>query len=219
MGVDALRFCPHPNPPARFIDVCGIGRRSPVTHDALLELARERGMFYFYDTIQSRPVGTLTKQMTFRVTNPREHRLLFSQLLKRSRYFIANRAWADRFGLLPGEDEIAARFYEGAASGAIMLGDPPDSEDFRTQFDWTDAVVPIPFDAPRIAEVVADLDAHPERSSRIRRDNMANALLRHDWVYRLRALLDAVGVAPTDSMLAREARLRALADDVSGSPA
>ena len=76
-----------------------------------------------------------------------------------------------------------------------------------------------PFEAPRIAEVVADLDAHPARSSRIRRDNMVNALLRHDWVYRLRALLDSVGMAPTASMLAREARLRALADDISGRPA
>ncbi|MHC4475848.1 MAG: glycosyltransferase family 1 protein, partial [Planctomycetota bacterium] len=34
-GVDTIRFCPYPHPPARSIDVYSIGRRSPVTHQAL----------------------------------------------------------------------------------------------------------------------------------------------------------------------------------------
>ena len=53
MGVDAVAFCPYPRPPERTIDVCGIGRRSTVTHAALLELARREGLFYYYDTIRS----------------------------------------------------------------------------------------------------------------------------------------------------------------------
>jgi len=39
---------------------------------------------------------------------------------------------------------------------------------------------------------------------RIRKDNVANALLRHDWVHRLRTMLESVGVAPAAAMLARE---------------
>ena len=57
MGVDALRFCPHPATPGRSIDVCGIGRRSPVTHGALLERARAGTFFYYYDTNESKPFG------------------------------------------------------------------------------------------------------------------------------------------------------------------
>lgn len=218
MGVDALRFCPHPVAPRRSIDVCGIGRRSPVTHQALLELAQRTGRFYFYDTLQSKPRGRLARALTFRVSNAREHRLLLANILKRSRYFIANRAWVDTPGVTRGKDEIAARFYEGAAAGAIMLGEPPENQDFQTQFGWTDAVIRMPFDAPRVAEVIAELDADPARAARIRRDNVVNALLRHDWVYRLRPVLEAAGMAPSEQMLVREARLKALADEIRHTP-
>jgi hypothetical protein len=214
MGVDALAFCPHPNPPFRAIDVCGIGRRSPVTHGALLDFAQKRNAFYYYDTMQTGPVRAAAKAVSFRVTNYREHRMLYANLLKRSRYFVANRAWADQPAVTRGRAEIAARFYEGAASGTIMLGDPPDGDDFRKQFGWTDSVVQIPFDAPQIADVIAELDADPARSGRIRRDGVVGALHGHDWAYRVRTILETLGLPPTPGLLAREARLRSLAEDV-----
>ncbi len=216
MGVDTLGFCPFPRRPARTIDVCGLGRRSVVTHAALLDLAQRTGFFYYYDTIRSNPYRGLSAQMTFRVSDHREHRLLLANLLKRSRYFIVNRAWADEPVRTRGRDEIAARFYEGAAAGAVLLGNPPDTEDFRAQFGWPDAVVPIPFDAPNVAEVIAELDADPVRTADIRKANVANALLRHDWAYRLRAVLQAAGLPPTRRMLARESRLAQLAAEVAG---
>jgi hypothetical protein len=218
MGVDALLFCPYPDPSPRSIGLCGIGRRSPVTHAALLDLARRTGFFYYYDTLQSKPRGKLAKQLTFRVSNPREHRLLLANLLKRSRYFIANRAWVDQPGLTRGRDEIAARFYEGAAAGAIMLGEPPESDAFRSQFGWTDAVVRMPFHSAGVADLIAELDADPERTSRIRRDNVVNALLRHDWVHRLRRVFEVAGISTPEPMLAREARLRQLADEIRLTP-
>jgi hypothetical protein len=212
MGVDTIRFCPYPSPPQRSIDVCGIGRRSSVTHQALIQWAEEKGLFYYYDTIQAVGRQGPGKYISFRVGNPREHRMLLSNLLKRSRYFIANRAWADQPAVTRGKDDIAARFYEGAAAGAIMLGEPPDGEDFRSQFAWPDAVVRTPFDAPRIAEVIAALDGDPARSAGIRRDAVVHSLLQHDWVYRLREILKVAGMAPSDRVLAREARLQALAE-------
>ena len=45
MGVDALRFCPYPNPAHRSIDICGIGRRSQTTHAALLDYATKNNLF------------------------------------------------------------------------------------------------------------------------------------------------------------------------------
>ncbi|MFL5313296.1 MAG: glycosyltransferase [Myxococcales bacterium] len=205
-GVDALRFCPWPDPPVRSIDVCNIGRRSPVTHRTLLERARQGRIFYYYDTIKP-----AAKQVTFHVSSGSEHRLLLANLLKRSRYFIANRARANEPELTRGRDEIAGRFFEGAAAGTIILGDPPDIEEFRSRFDWPDAVIPMPFDARDVLERIEELDADPHRQERIRRENARNALLRHDWIHRLRTILDAVGVAPSPGMLAREARLASLA--------
>jgi hypothetical protein len=217
MGVDAIRFCPHPDLPDRAIDVCGIGRRSPVTHATLLDRAREGGFFYYYDTVESKAFGRFGRQLTFRVGNVQEHRLLLASLLKRSRYFIANRAWADDSELTRGKDEIASRFYEGAAAGAVMLGDPPDTEDFRAQFDWDGAVVAMPFHASEVARVIAGLEKEPERVAGIRRRNVVNALSRHDWSHRLRALLEAAGLSPTPRMVGREARLSALAEELRGA--
>jgi hypothetical protein len=212
-GVDALRFAPYPDPPPRGIDVCGIGRRSDVTHRALLEAARERGLFYYYDTVRGSGAGA--RQISFEVANPAEHRLVYSQLLKRSRYFIANRARANEPEMTRGIDEIGARFAEGAAAGAVMIGEPPRNETFRELFDWPDAVVPAPFDAPRIGELIASLDADPARVARIRRDGVENSLLRNDWTYRLRTILTDAGLPATPAMLQREARLRALAQQVA----
>ena len=214
MGVDTLRFLPHFDGGGRGIDVCGIGRRSPVTHQALLDWALQNDRFYYYDTIQSGFVRGFTKHLTFRVSNAAEHRILLGNVLKRSRYFIANRAWADKPDHTQGKEEIAARFYEGAAAGALMIGEPPNSDDFRAQFDWPDAVLPVPFHAPEVARVIKELDADPARTERIRRDSVAASLLRHDWVHRLRTVLDIAGVAPSEAMLARERKLVELADRV-----
>ncbi len=213
-AVDSLAFCPYPQLPRRAIDVCGIGRRSETTHAALLELARRSSLFYYYDTVRLR---AFERQMTFHVSEPREHRLLLANLLKRSRYFIANRARANEPELTRGKNEIASRFFEGAAAGTVMLGEPPDTAAFRTHFGWPDAVIPTPFDSPRIAELITGLEADPLRCARVRRENVVQSLLRHDWVYRLRAMMEAVGIAPNSRLREREALLSARADEVRRS--
>jgi hypothetical protein len=219
MGVDALAFCPFPGLPARSIDVCGIGRRSPETHAALLEWAKTTNRFYYYDTVQMRwpHGGPANRPLTFRVIEPREHRTLYANILKRSRYFIANRALADKPSLTRGTHEIAARFYEGAAAGAIMLGEPPDSMDFRSQFDWPDAIIRAPFHSPNIADVIVELEADPARCARIRRDSVVKALLKHDWAYRLRSILTVAGMPAPDALLRREDQLRSLAEQVAST--
>lgn len=213
-GVDALRFSPYPVPPDRCIDVCGIGRRSAVTHAALLALARERRLFYYYDTIQAKAADSALQQVTFSVTNPSEHRLLLSDILKRSRYFLASRARATQPDVTGSTEEIPYRFFEGAAAGTVMLGAPPRTEAFRTHFGWPKVVVEMPVDCPGIGDVIARLDADPEGVAKIRRDNVSNSLLRHDWVYRLGEVFDAAGLPRTPAMLAREARLRDLAGQI-----
>ncbi len=209
LAVDVLGFAPYPNPPPRSIDVCNIGRRSPVTHAALLRLARDRGIFYYYDTVH--PSGEGGKQMTFRVHNPSEHRLLLANVLKRSRYYIANRARVNEPEIIKDKEEISARFYEGVAAGAVLIGEAPRSDEFQKQFDWPDAVLQMPFDSTDAVEILDKIDADPGRIERIRHNNVHQAALRHDWVHRLRVVYETLGIRPTDAMLAREERLRSLA--------
>lgn len=215
-AVDALRFCPHPELSNRQIDVCNVGRRASDTHAALLELARTKRFFYYYDTMRARAPGV--NAISFSVIDHTEHRELLAALLGRSRYFIANRAVIDQPELTGMQQEISGRFYEGAAAGAVMLGDPPDTDEFRRQFFWQDAIIPVPFHAPHIGSIIAELDRDPARLAKVRQSNVVNALRHHDWVYRLRSMLDTLGLPVTPGLVAREQKLWGLAAEIEGKP-
>lgn len=217
-AADVLRFSPWPDPAPQSIDVCNIGRRSAVSHEALVSLAAARRILYYFDTFAGGSSKD-RKQRTFRVANAREHRLLLASLLRRSRYYIANRSRINEPEHTGRHEEISGRLYEGAAAGAVMLGEPPNTEEFRTQFGWPDAVIRVPFDCPDFATVLADLDRDPVRLARIRRDSARNAALQHDWLHRLEAIFASVGIAPTPGMIDRRARLSELADLIAASAA
>ncbi len=209
LAVDVPRFAPGSPDQPRPIEVCNIGRRSPVTHQALLDEAELQQGFYYYDTVAAS--GADLKHRTFRIDSPREHRLMLATLLKHSRYYIANRSYVNRPEFTMGRDEISQRFYEGAAAGTVMLGEAPRTEEFKRQFDWPDAVIHVPFDSPDIGRILADLNGDPERLRAVRRNNVREAALRHDWLHRIQVVLDALGLAPTEEMRARAQRLDQIA--------
>ncbi|MDV2997032.1 MAG: hypothetical protein N4J56_006737 [Chroococcidiopsis sp. SAG 2025] len=45
-GVDAIKFCPYPLERERSVDLYSVGRRSQVTHQALLELAENHSFLH-----------------------------------------------------------------------------------------------------------------------------------------------------------------------------
>ena len=208
-AASVLDFAPLPDFPRRVIDVCSVGRRSAPTHQALIEMARRREIFYYYDTVAAS--GVDLKQRTFHVQDAAEHRLLLANLLKRSRYYIANRALVNDPGFTRGREEISSRFYEGAASGTVMIGEPPAADEFRKQFDWEDAIVRLPFDSKDIGALIAQLDRDPARQAKIRSANFSNAARRHDWLHRLQVVYEACGLAPTAGMGERQRQLEAAA--------
>jgi glycosyl transferase family 1 len=214
LAADVLRFSPWPRPPERSIEVCNIGRRSPVTHAALLEWAKKERLFYYYDTVGS--AGFNDKQRTFHVSNPREHRYMLSQLLQRSRYYIANRARINEPQYTGNKEEIPGRYYEGAAAGAVLIGDPPTTQNFTRQFHWQDAVIHMPFDQPNIGGMLAELARDPKRLDQVSRRNVHFAALEHDWVYRLAQMMKTLGLAPLPTMLERERQLQLIAAQAMG---
>ncbi|MEO0587186.1 MAG: glycosyltransferase family 1 protein, partial [Planctomycetota bacterium] len=80
------------------------------------------------------------------VVDALQHRTLLAQTIQRCKFFIANRGFVNDLGAT--QQEIGARFYEGAAGGAVLIGDVPDTALFRETFDWPDAAISIPFDDP-----------------------------------------------------------------------
>lgn len=209
LAADVPRFTPASRDHPRPIAVCNIGRRSPVTHQALIEEAERQQSFYYYDTVAAS--GADLKHRTFRVDNPHEHRLMLAAILKNSSYYFANRSYVNKPEFTAGRDEISARFYEGAAAGTVMIGEAPRTDEFKQQFDWSDAVIHVPFDSPDIGRRLADLNGQPERLRAVRRNNAREAALRHDWLHRIQVVFETLGLTPTEDMRVRAQRLDQIA--------
>jgi hypothetical protein len=203
-GVDTLRFSPCPAPPARVIDVYSIGRRHESVHRELASMAAERRIFYLHDTLEGGGTNV--------VKDYRQHRDLFANIAKRSHAFMVAPAKVDQPGETRGQIEVPNRYYEGAAAGAVLLGQRPECGYFERLFDWPDAVVELKPDGSDAADVVFDLFADRERLSRIGRRNAEEALRRHDWVYRWQEIFRIAGFAPTPGMEARRHYLGELAE-------
>ncbi|MBL8327514.1 MAG: glycosyltransferase family 1 protein [Rubrivivax sp.] len=203
-GVDAMRMMPGDPPAPRHIDVYQMGRRSNATHQALLTMSNQRGWYYLYDT-----------SWGLETNDPVQHRALLANTIKRSRFFIANRAKVDAPQQTGGQQEVGFRFFEGAAAGTIMLGEIPDTPSFKQLFGWEDAVIALPFGSDNVEAVIDELLASPERMAAIQARNVRESLLRHDWAYRWQALLEQAGLPPMSALLARQKRLGELADAVA----
>ncbi len=204
-GIDALRFFPGEQPPQRCIDIYNMGRRDPRTHAALLSFSRERRLFYLYDTFR----GNLPVQ------DPIEHRALLAEKLKRTGFFMANKAKVNEGGERGAQEEVGFRFFEGAAAGTVMIGDPPDVASFHENFDWPDAVVRLPYGSAEVAELLDALTQDPERRRRIRLTNVRQSLERHDWSQRWGQILRWAGMTPSEDLIRRQSQLEQLAASLS----
>ncbi len=203
-SVDALALCPYPDQPPRAIDVYSMGRRSPMTHAALLNLAERKRWFYLYDTL-----------VRARMPDHRQHRRHLGGLLKRTRYFLAYPGKMDAPEETGGQQELGFRYFEGAAAGAVLIGEAPANSWSEKLFGWKDAIVRLPYAAEDPEALLAAFDLAPEREQAIRRANVVESLRRHDHVYRWSEVLRLVGLPEIPSMELRRRQLRELADSIS----
>jgi hypothetical protein len=208
-GVDTLRFSPYPKPPARVVDVYSVGRGLRGVHDVLLQQAASNELFYMHDTFRGADMEAL---------DHRKHRDLLASIAKRSRYFTVAPAKMDLAGETGHQVDIGYRYYEGSAAGAVMIGQAPDCPAFRERFDWPDAVIEVKADGSDLLDVLSDLSCQPDRVFEISQRNAVQALLRHDWLYRWKQVLQVAGVPSSSRMLAREKRLKELATLATGWP-
>jgi spore maturation protein CgeB len=142
----------------------------------------------------------------------RQHRELFANIAKRSRYFVVAAAKMDQPDYRQGQVEVGYRYYEGAAAGAVMIGDYPDCDAYRELTGWPDAVIQIQPDGSDTMDVLKQLGSDPERLAAISRRNAKEALLRHDWYHRWNEMFRIVGIDTSPRQAARERRLKHLVE-------
>ena len=201
-AVDALRFTPLADPPERVIDVFSMGRRSEALHQVFLDRARHKGSFYLYDTFSGSQVEPY---------DHRQHRDQLANVARRSRYFVVAPGKIDCPDETQGQVEIGHRYFEGAAAGAVMVGQAAVCPAYPDLFPWPEAVIEVRADGSDAADALSRLDADPGRIAAISRRNAQQALLRHDWVYRWKEILRVAGMEASAGMRAREERLKEMA--------
>lgn len=202
LGADVFRFSPFPIPPERCIDVYSMGRRIESAHEAMLKMAARRELFYIYDTIPG---------LLIQPRDHRQHRDLVANCAKRSRFFVTYPAKVDVVDETRGQSEVGARFFEGAATGAVLLGQAPTIPAFAKDFDWPDAVVDIGTTEESLVAALATLRSEPERVRALGHKNAIEAIRRFDWSYRWKEMLKLVGMEPTARLTQRERHLGELA--------
>jgi hypothetical protein len=204
-GVDALKFCPYPDPPRRAIDVYSVGRRSNATHRNIVDIARRNHFFYVHDSL----AGT-------QVTDWKEHRQLLANTAKRSRFYIVNPGLIDRPEVTGGQVEIGNRYFEGSAAGCVMVGEIPRNEAYGHLFGWPDAVIHLPFGSDRIEQIVDEFDKNADREEALHTNNTVQALKRHDWAYRWESILKIAGLDVSPGLINRKKQLERTAALVAG---
>lgn len=201
-GVDAELFAPLSGDTQRSIDFFWPGRRTPAAHQSLVTFADHTNRLYLFDTLDN--LHTL---------NHREHRKMHARILKQTKYFFVNKAKFDEPHLSANQEIFGSRFFEGIAAGAILVGMPPQSDEFKSHFDWADAVIEVPLSNGD--DVIASLGRLDQEHSRIlatRESNIRNALRRHDWLYRWENILALCDLPTTPKSSERRRRLRELSD-------
>jgi hypothetical protein len=204
-GVDALRFAPDAGL-ERVVDVYSVGRRWDGIHQALMAAAEAQGLFYIYDTFRD--------MASAKPFDHAEHRRLYANIAKRSQAFVVAPAKMDLPADTQGQAEIGYRYYEGAAAGAVLIGQKPLSDSYRRMFPWPDAVMEIRPDGSDVIALIESLRANEAAAARIGRRNARESLLRHDWVYRWKLICELAGLAWPEAAIEREARLQELASQL-----
>lgn len=199
LGVDVLRFTPSVKAPVvRPIDVYSMGRRQEAVHSTLLKLTARDEIFYLHDTVP----GVLVQPNDYR-----QHREMIANCSKRSQFFVAYPAKVDAFEETRGQSEVGARFFEGTAAGAILIGQAPTAPTFARDFNWEDSVVNLGGTEDSVLSALQKYRKDPESSMRLSQKNAVEALKHFDWAYRWRQVLQIARLEPTARLVARERQL------------
>ena len=129
-GVDTQRFSPPPDAPERTIDLLSVGRRSDANHAALLDYSRRSGIHYQYDATWLTDVHDFS-----------DHRRQLVHRIHRAKSFLVGPAKLNVPAQTLGQSELSARYLEGAAAGAALIGESPQAAQFTELFDWPEAIV------------------------------------------------------------------------------
>ena len=90
----------------------------------------------------------------------------------------------------------------------MLIGETAVADAFTQLFPWNDVVIPLAPDGSLIRHVCCAASRRkPQRLETISRRNAAQSLLRHDWSYRWRTIIELAGPGRAQMRWLRRASL------------
>ena len=178
----------------RCVDYLCIGRRHDPVHARMFELCCRDDRFYVFDLWR----GLKVKEWP-------AARRQNADMGARARHYIV---WTPtRAGNGTVETTLTTRYFEGASSGAVMIGSAPALPEFAGLFSSPEPVVEMPEDPEKLADFLDRLEADAAYLAAVGRANRLDALARHDWAHRWAEVLEVLGLASAPGLDARLAEL------------
>jgi Glycosyl transferases group 1 len=172
----------HPYRRDRPIDILSFGRRDPTLHRQLLGLARREDLFYYFRLFQ-RACLPEAKDL-------RDSQELLGRLCQSSGVQIHWSVESTDAARAEQGSPITARWFEAAASGAVVVGRQPKSPEFGRLFPYEGFVREVdPRNRVETERVV--LEAISEREDRAERVALAEHVrTQHTWKARWREIAE-----------------------------
>ena len=186
----------------RFIDIISYGRSNLLLHQQLqYNIGRnDSKYFYFHSTAKDGFVLDLG-----------EHLTLMSKLRKHSKISICFEA--SNIPRFSGFSPILYRWFEAWSSGCSVVGKRPYGLGVEKLLDWEDSVIDLPERESEWMEFIYSFLSDETRLIKISRRNYKEALLRHDWIYRIRDVLNTIELQLPEEISNRSCVLRDMSEE------
>lgn len=188
----------------RFIDIINYGRSNLFLHQQLQHYfsKNENKYLYFHSTAKDGFVLNLD-----------EHIALMSNLRKHSKISICFEA--SNISRFSGFSPILYRWFEAWASGCSVVGKQPCGIGLEKILNWEDSVIDLPERESEWMEFIYSFLSDETRLMKISRRNYRESLSRHDWIYRIRDLLNTIEVNLPEEIDNRSCVLRDMSEELS----
>lgn len=180
----------------RPVDYVCIGRRHNPVHEKMYEYCCQQDRFYVFDLWRG-----------LHAKNWAAARRQNADLGTRARHYIV---WPPIREGTGGQSRsaLSTRYFEGASSGAVMIGGAAEVAEFEGLFTSPTPVVDMPQDPERVPAFLDWLDAEASHLAEIGRSNRLDALERHDWAHRWAEILRVLGLEASPGLKLRLGELR-----------
>ncbi len=181
----------------RCIDIISYGRTDPAVHRCLqFHFNRQQSHRIYFHSTFSHP----------EVFDIKEHTKLLFKILARSQISLCFEA--SKVSRFQGYSPILMRWFESWSCGCTVVGKKPFSKGVADLLDWENSTIEIPDNPEDWIPFFEDLLLDKYTLITNTKRNYRECLLRHDWRYRLKNMLQTLELPITEKLRNEMTKLR-----------